>query len=143
LAFNVTLAVTAIDVAWKDGNDQCIGNYKGISFSYGTWLLIFGWTDIAEVAAVLVVIAGLILSLQMHNETCAEGLGMCAICLFAVCETFQFAWYVVGAVSFFAEVAPSCPQGSRLYDFGLALFVIKTVLFGCCCLLGGNQKSDK
>jgi len=131
VAASFGLAIGEIVVANKFGDDVCVGNYHGISFSYKTWLLVSGWVNIATFCA-LAALGGCYLVAASAQGTVAQGaIGAAGACLMWLFGMYSLAWYIVGAVLFFKEIEPSCQSGKPLYDFGLALFILQTI--GICC----------
>ncbi len=124
VAFNVSLAISALIISEDYGKDECIGNYKGISFGYPTWLIVYGWTQLGALFTYMLIGICFLFSLQLNLEPLKEWAIILFTIVFIINGLFQFAWYIVGAVLFFTEVSPNC-QGLPLYDFGL--------LFKLCC----------
>lgn len=134
-----SLSVTAVIIHDKYGLDECIGTYGGISFGYDTWLEIYGWTNIALLC--FFAFAAFCGFLAQSSEDATSCVGACAVLIAVIGYAFQFCWYIVGAILYFQEVNSSCAPGKPLHDFGLALFIIQTIVWGSACL-GGKSQSD-
>ncbi len=134
LALCAALAIAALQIGSEYGHDQCIGEYRGISFGYAKWLYIHGWTEIA-ILTVLVILCACFGCCAFVSGDITAGCWTTVITIvLTIGYIFDFAWYIVGAILFFVEVAPTCPMGMPLYDFGLTLFIIKSVIIGCSLL---------
>ncbi len=141
VGFNSALAIAALQIAHQYGADECMVKFQGISFDYGTWLVIYGWTQISE-SLILLTLAGCFgVLILMHAEDIITFVSIAMGAVLGIGSLFQIAWYVVGAILFFMEVAPHCSSGLPLYKFGLTLFVIKSVIVGCG-LLSANAKKE-
>lgn len=125
-----SLSVTSIVISNKFSNDECIGAYNGISFSYGVWLDVNGWTGLAMVCFI-VIFGTLYKILQRTNERISNIIGTIGLGGIIFYAIFQFIWYIIGAVLYFVEVYSTCAKGTPLYDFGLTLFVIHTIITIC------------
>jgi hypothetical protein len=100
---NLILAIPALVISYRHESDPCVGHFQGIRFEYPTWLLVYGWTEIAESGIAL---CGVALSCATASEV---PLAM-VIALDALCVMFHFAWYIVGAILLFTEITPSCAR---------------------------------
>jgi hypothetical protein len=136
IAIALTFGIVAIVIADKYGNDQCVGSYAGISFSYGTWLLVFGAIKVVMCfVSTILVIASVLdksgCSLIVTYIVGALGMG------------FDFAFYIVGSILFFNEVnSTNCStEQPPLQQFGLALFIIQTIMWSCV-ILGASRKAE-
>ncbi len=129
VACNSVFAIAALSIAYQYGADECMVKYHGISFNYGTWLLIYGWTQIIE-ALILLTLGAIfcILKFMLINDNATF---IVATIVVIIGSLFQIAWYVVGAILFFMEVDPTCSVASPLHKFGLTLFIIKSAFIAC------------
>jgi len=128
------LSIAAITISNKYSNDQCIGIYKGISFTYGTWLFAYGITEVIG-TGLLVFFS---LAWFMTESYC---LGLITVVTWAVTYIFQFCWYIVGSILFFQTVNGTCDDTSTIQQFGLALFIIQTIIWVLACL-GGKATTE-
>lgn len=101
-------------------HDTCYTTYGGISFDYGTWLLIQG------IYCLFIVL--LILSTTFCKTEESKILIQCAYCLIA---SFALSWLIVGGILFFKTVNDQCDSGSRIHIYGLALFIMQILFRGC------------
>lgn len=124
------LSIAAIVVSLEEADDACLQHYSGISFGYPTWLYVYGVTSIA-----LTTVFILVVTTGAFSESLSSPVAISILCpgvsVVVLGGLFEFAWFIVGAVLFFKEVAPDCPSGHLLYDFGLALFIIQCVGYAC------------
>ena len=134
LVLGSTFGVASLVIWSKNSDNPCLGGTSLIGFSYLTWLL---WTGITILVGQVVEL--LLLGLYLHADNNKnDGLAMmtwisAAIWMFLY-GCFSVAWYVVGAILYFKEVANNCPTGQNLHDYALALFIIQTVGIGCAVL---------
>src|SRR5438093_1342298 len=84
--------IAALVIQQNYGDDACIGSYRGISFNYATWLLVYG-----VVGLVYGILSFCTLAIDMANNT--NGLFTCYVSVFFIpVALFRFAWFVVGTV---------------------------------------------
>jgi hypothetical protein len=126
LAIQLGLSIASIILNDKYDADQatCMGNYGGILFGYQKWLLIFGWTGIGIVSAIVL---GLLCSCAQEIRESMEGL---VNSIAGLGYLFQVAWYVVGSILYFKTIHHDCPSGDVIRDYGLSVFIIETVVIG-------------
>lgn len=138
LFLNFIFSIASIVISDKFGNDFCIGIYQGVSFSYGVWLTVNGWTGIAIIC--FLTFFGAITKFN-EDDKCISGLcWVYTIFIFILYLLFQFAWYIVGGILFFTEIHSTCEKGKPLYDFALGLFIVQT-FFMIFIVLFGKAKS--
>jgi hypothetical protein len=135
IGLELALAIPAVVIAEQHEHESCIGSYSGISFPYGIWLKVFGWTQIGAVLATIVFGA---LSIVCEMEAASAMIILTNV----LSGFFHFCWFIVGAVLYFKEVSPNCPSGTPLYDFGLALFIIQCIAWGGACCGGSGKASS-
>ena len=136
VGIELTLGVASIIIAEQYGSVSCIGTYSGISFTYGTWLIISGITQIFMVLAT-------ILFGGWYLVTKDDVFSVLLVFTVIIGRAFAFSWYICGAILFFQTIDnESCVSDSApLYQFGLALFILQTIAWAFTCL-GGNHHNN-
>lgn len=113
--------IASILISISNTNNSCVEKFSGISFNYLQWLYIFGIIQLAWI--VLLCVIGFFWFVVKID----------LMFLCHIMNLFNFAWYIVGSILFFEEVAKTC-QGCQLYNYGLTLFILQTIGFvatGC------------
>jgi hypothetical protein len=131
LAYSLNL--TALVIAYNNSDVDCISDYAGISFSYITWLKVFGFIGTAYMFILLFLISVFTYN-QADTITIIQIIKLSYIPYFM----FNFVWYIVGAVLYF-ETVHSCNSSLPIRSFGLALFIIQTI--GMCSI--NSSRSDE
>ncbi len=130
IIISLPLYISAIIIA-GDGMPKCSTTYKGINFNYDTWLRVYGITG-------LVGIGGMGLSLIL--AAIDKNMGLAMLVTLALMEAFwKLAWFVVGAVLLFTELAHGDCMGTRIWVFGLVLFILEIVTM--CSKSGGSSQA--
>lgn len=120
------LAGGAIFVHEKYSDIDCITSYSGISFGYIKWLYIYGWTNIG--------IISIMIWLFIISKCTDVKLDTLKLNFLRLGYLFQFSWYIIGTILYFTEINNSCSPKDVLYDFGMALFICQTIVFGTIIL---------
>ncbi len=138
LAFNAALGIAALCVGYNTSLHVCLGKYGGISFGYPTWLLVYGWVEIAQFSILFALAIFGCFFVFVDTENDAALPRFIAGIVFYTLALFQFIWYIVGIILFVTEVLPTCAAGTIIFDFGLALNLIKllTIVFS---VLGSSK----
>jgi hypothetical protein len=105
---------------------ECIQKYEYISFGYIKWLSIYAWTNAG--------ILGVLLWLFGISKVSGINLDTVKLFILRIGYSFQFAWYIVGAVLYFTEVYNVCEDAGGIADtilhyFGLCLFVSQSTVW--------------
>ena len=124
------LYVCAIVFATNSSIHECEGDSRdGISFSFSTWLLIYG-------------ILGLV---GMAFRYAAEKCDTIIVAIYDIfASAFHFAWLVIGYILMERDVVPTCDSDAPFYQLSLAVLIINTVAsaiflcVGCCTCFAGN-----
>lgn len=129
-----SLSIAALVVSNKDGDNTCIGHYNGISITYAKYLVVFGWTTISiSLFTLFTVLISLV-----YKENILQPIAIALVMLFSI---FDFCWYIVGTILFFKEVNNNCGDYTMIHQFGLALFIIKTIAWSVACC-GSRHNSN-
>lgn len=133
------MSITALVIAYTEASEYeaCMHHYRGIKFSYLTWLKATGFLFIFYLTELGLMIMAII------NRS--ELVGIIQMVLLVLYRLFMVAWIVVGAVLLFKEVQPGCPEDSTQWQFGLALFIVMLLtnsvhfVLKCAGLIIGNM----
>ena len=131
MTFGLSLGITAIWTEANYGDETCahLFKYHGISFDYLFWLLVYGWTVVGLDLAFVMIGMCTLMNCLTKNNAIQITMQLLFGTIIVIDFYFQFCWFVVGVILFFYEVAPYCEKGHVIFDFGLALFIIRCVIY--------------
>lgn len=128
------LAFASEFVADRNDSDICFYSSK-ITFNYITWLKIFYIMTLTITGLILLLtvldFAIRTASIQDQKTILEKIAGMFS----TLGIIFQISWYIIGSILYFQTIYPNC-QGTMIYNFGFALFVIQTISFVCFWIIG-------
>ncbi len=95
---------------------------------YPMWLLIYGIMIVSQ--NILLVIFGIWLLLSLFVTCVRAWFAEFAICIvISGGILLNFIWHIVGSVYFFIDIVPNCSSDITIYQFALALFIVKSLIF--------------
>lgn len=117
------LAALVIAFTEQDEYEQCMKQYKGIKFSYLSWLKGTGFILIYHV----IEMAFFCISIRSASGRLDEISLWIQGIFFVLYSLFMTAWITIGGILLFKEVHPGCSEDSTQWQFGLALFIVQIV----------------
>ncbi len=95
---------------------------------YQMWIIIYAMMIICQAALLIIFVIWLLLSIFV---ICVRAwLAERAIYIVIISSMLlNFIWHIVGSVFFFIDVIPNCSSDMTIYQVGLVLLILKSVLF--------------
>lgn len=116
--FALALGIPAIVIGFKD-EPACVNTYEGISFTFVTWLRVFG---LVIISSTILLVVTAISAIQLESKLLAGT----AVVLRWLFRVFGLVWFVIGTVLYFKTVDENCGD-EPIGEYGLAWFIIYIV----------------